>query len=75
MLCWPGANVRPVSGISRLKFGVPAMRNEELFRPVERLLERKLSPEECKFLTAASEVLEPKKKDVAKAATANPKVA
>ena len=51
------------------------MHSGELFKQVERLLQRKLSPEECKFLTAASEVLEPKKKDVAKAATANPKVA
>jgi len=51
------------------------MRNEELFKHVEQLLQRKLSAEECKFLTVASQVSNPKKKDLATAATANPKVA
>ena len=51
------------------------MRSEDLFKQVERLLQRKLSPEECKFLVVASQVNNPKKKALAKAATANSKVA
>jgi hypothetical protein len=51
------------------------MRNEELFKQVERLLQRKLSPEECKFLVVASQVNNPKKKAVAKAATGSFRVA
>jgi hypothetical protein len=51
------------------------MHSEELFKQVERLLQRKLSPEECKFLIVASQVNNPKKQALAKAATANPRVA
>lgn len=51
------------------------MRNEQLFQQVEQLLQRKLSPEECKFLIVASQVSNPEKKALAKAAAANPKVA
>jgi hypothetical protein len=58
-----------------LKFGVPAMHNEEIFKQVERLLQRKLSPEECKFLIVASQVNNPEKKAVAKAATGTSRVA
>ena len=38
------------------------MSNEELFRQVENLLERKLTQEECKFLAVAGETLKPDKK-------------
>jgi len=51
------------------------MHSAELFKQVERLLQRKLSPEECKFLVVASQVNNPEKKAVAKAATASPRVA
>ena len=51
------------------------MRSEELFKQVERLLQRKLSPEECKFLIVASQVNNPEKKAVAKAATGTSRVA
>ena len=50
------------------------MRSEDLFKQVERLLQRKLSAEECKFLIVASQVNNPEKKAVAKA-TANSRVA
>ncbi len=51
------------------------MHSEELFKQVERLLQRKLSPEEYKFLVVASQVSNPKKKAVAKPATARSRVA
>ena len=38
------------------------MSNEELLKQVERLLERKLTPEEHKFLLIANESLQPHKK-------------
>lgn len=34
------------------------MSNEELFQKAEYLLQRKLTPDECKFLMLASEVLQ-----------------
>lgn len=51
------------------------MHSEELFKQVERLLQRKLSPEEYKFLVVASQVNNPKKKAVARAATGTSRVA
>ncbi|MGC2108858.1 MAG: hypothetical protein WA655_05030 [Candidatus Korobacteraceae bacterium] len=37
------------------------MSNQQLFEQVENLLRRKLTPEECKFLALANEVLQQKK--------------
>jgi hypothetical protein len=51
------------------------MSSEELFRQVERLLQRKLSAEECKFLIVARQVNNLKKKAVAKAANGSSRVA
>jgi hypothetical protein len=38
------------------------MSNDELFQQVQLLLQRKLTPEECRFLTLAGEVLNGKHK-------------
>jgi hypothetical protein len=51
------------------------MRKQELLEQVDRFLERKLSPEECKFLLLASSALKVKKKPLARAPAANSKVA
>jgi len=51
------------------------MHSKELFKQVERLLQRKLSAEECKFLVVASQANNLKKQAVAKAATGTSRVA
>jgi len=51
------------------------MRHQELSQQVERFLQRKLSPEESKFLVLASQLLKPKKEPLTKAATASAKIA
>jgi len=51
------------------------MSNEQLFRQVEILLQRKLTPEEGRFLVLASEVVNQKKKPPYKVAKASAKIA
>jgi hypothetical protein len=51
------------------------MSNEELFQRVQLLLQRKLTPEECRFLAIANKVLSADKKPLQKAAAASVRVA
>ena len=51
------------------------MSNEELFRQVEVLLQRKLTSEERRFLVLASEVLNQKKKPPYKVVKVSAKIA
>jgi len=51
------------------------MSNEEIFRQVETLLERKLTQEECKFLTVASQSFKPEKKPPQQTAKTGAKIA
>lgn len=50
------------------------MSNQELFKQVEHLLQRQLTPEECKFLALASEVLQKKEGPPRKTPTKNTKI-
>ena len=51
------------------------MSNEELFRQVETLLERKLTKEEYKFLAVAGQSLKPEKKPSSQTARPNARIA
>jgi len=50
------------------------MSNEQLFQQVQLLLQRNLTPEECKFLALAGATLQHKKIEEPKALNAKPKI-